>query len=86
MRDIVEDMSMIHLSRLDGSDFVLNCSLVETIEARPDTVITTIEGKHFVVQQSVDEVVTRIIVYYQLVYPGWLQTWYAKREGNASDG
>ena len=77
---------MILLTHLDGSDFVLNCTLIETIEAHPDTVIMTIDGKHLVVQEHVDEVVRRIVGYYRLVYPGWLQTWYADRVGKASHG
>lgn len=77
---------MIHLSRLDGSDFVLNCTLIETIQARPDTVITTIDGKHFVVQQCVDEVVARVIAFQRSTYPNGFLMGYLKREGNASHG
>lgn len=54
---------MIRLTRLNGSNYVLNCELIETAEATPDTVITTVEGKKYVCTESVDEVIERIIEY-----------------------
>lgn len=59
---------MIELSRLDGSHFVLNAERIETVEARPDTVITLVDGKHFVVQQSVAEVAARVIAYHHSIH------------------
>jgi flagellar protein FlbD len=53
---------------LDGSVFYLNAELIEAAEARPDTVITLIDGKHFVVQQSVVDVVDRVIEYQQAIH------------------
>ena len=32
-------------------DFVLNCELIETMESTPDTVISTINGKGFIVSK-----------------------------------
>lgn len=54
---------MIRLTRLNGSNYVLNCELIETAEATPDTVITTVEGKKYVCTESVDEVIEKIIEY-----------------------
>lgn len=54
---------MIKVTRLNGSTFVLNCELIETVEATPDTVITTIHGKKFVVAESVEIIVSRVIKY-----------------------
>jgi flagellar protein FlbD len=42
---------------------VLNCELIETIESTPDTVISTINGKKYVVVESVDEVVDKVLQY-----------------------
>ncbi len=58
---------MIYLSRLDGTRFVLNASRIETIEAHPDTVITVVDGKHFVVKESVDDIVARVIAYQKAI-------------------
>jgi flagellar protein FlbD len=54
---------MIKVHRLNGSDVVLNAELVESIEAAPDTVIALVTGNRMVVQESVDDVVEKIIEY-----------------------
>lgn len=54
---------MIDLTRLSGSTFVLNSDLIERIEASPDTVITLIDGKKFVVAESVPEVVALVLAH-----------------------
>ncbi len=59
---------MIYLTHLDDSNFVLDANRIEMIEARPDTVITLVDGKHLVVRQSVDEVVARVIRYQQSLH------------------
>ena len=62
---------MIYLTHLDDSNFVLDASRIEMIQARPDTVITLVDGKHLVVRQSVDEVVSRVVRYQQLIHRGY---------------
>uniref|UniRef100_A0A7V4DHL8 Flagellar protein FlbD n=1 Tax=Candidatus Caldatribacterium californiense TaxID=1454726 RepID=A0A7V4DHL8_9BACT len=52
---------MIELTRLNGSVFVLNADLIETIEATPDTVISLVTGKKYVVREKVGEVIDRIV-------------------------
>jgi flagellar protein FlbD len=52
---------MIALTRFNGSSFVLNMDLIETIEATPDTVITLVTGRKYVVRESVDEIVKKIL-------------------------
>ena len=54
---------MIKRTRLDGSRLVVNCDLIETIEANPDTVLTLTTQKHLVVHESVDEIIERSIEY-----------------------
>lgn len=46
---------MIRVTRLDHQELVLNCDLVESIEARPDTTIRLITGASLVVREGVDE-------------------------------
>jgi len=41
--------------------FVLNADLIETIEATPDTVISLVTGKKYVVREKVEEVIDRIV-------------------------
>lgn len=54
---------MIKLTRLNGTNFFLNCELIETLEATPDTVISTINGKKLVVSESIEEIVEKVIQY-----------------------
>jgi flagellar protein FlbD len=48
---------MIRLTRLSGSEFALNSDLIERADATPDTVITLVDGKKYVVTESLDEVI-----------------------------
>ena len=52
---------MITLHRLNGSEVVLNSQHIQTVEKTPDTVILMTDGKRFVVTESVEEVVDRVI-------------------------
>lgn len=52
---------MIHLTRLNATAFVINPDLVERIYANPDTTLTMVDGTTFVVADSVEEVIERII-------------------------
>jgi len=51
---------MIRVTRLDKHVVALNCDLIESIEARPDTTIRLITGQSQVVREGVDEVLERI--------------------------
>lgn len=52
---------MVHLTRLDGTTFVLNADLIERIEGTPDTVVTLTSGHHYVVREQVDGIVEEIV-------------------------
>jgi flagellar protein FlbD len=52
---------MIKVTRLNNKEYYINFDLIETLEETPDTVITLRDGKKFVVLESVDEIIQRII-------------------------
>ena len=52
---------MIRVTRLNGSEFVLNSDLIESVEATPDTVVTLTSGKKLIVREPVDEVLARVV-------------------------
>jgi flagellar protein FlbD len=56
---------MIKLTKFKTRDheFVLNAELIETIEETPDTVITLTNSKKLIVEESMDEVVRRVMDY-----------------------
>jgi flagellar protein FlbD len=62
---------MIRLSRLKGEPLVLNSDLIEHIETTPDTVITLTTGQKVMVQESPEEIVSRVIDFRrQILAPG----------------
>lgn len=59
---------MIELATLHKETFYLNPNLIESIEKSPDTVITTISGKKFIVDDSPDEIRKRVIQFHHKVH------------------
>ncbi len=51
---------MIMLTRLTGTVFALNSDLIERVDSTPDTVVTLVDGKKYLVQESVEEVVRAV--------------------------
>jgi len=51
---------VIHLTRLDGKELVVNADHILTVEATPDTVIMLTSGVHLMVKEAVDELVDRV--------------------------
>jgi flagellar protein FlbD len=52
---------MIKLTGFNNKEFYLNCDLIEKIEVTPDSVITTTTGKKYVVKESSDDIINKII-------------------------
>lgn len=53
---------MIQLHRLHGNgSIVVNADLIESVEACPDTVVTLVTKRRFVVDDTIDDVIDRII-------------------------
>lgn len=57
---------MIALRRLNNQKFVLNADYIESLESTPDTIITLTSGKKIMVQNSLEEVVRKVVKYKQL--------------------
>lgn len=51
---------MILVHRLKGEPMLLNSDLIESIETTPDTVITMIDGRRFVVGDTPEDIVEKI--------------------------
>ena len=52
---------MIQVTRINHVPLVLNADLIEHIETTPDTVISLTNGQKFVVLESSDEVIRRVV-------------------------
>jgi flagellar protein FlbD len=52
---------MIHVTRINHSPLVLNSDLIEHIEANPDTVISLTSGQKYVVIESAEDVIEKVV-------------------------
>ncbi|MBV8074333.1 MAG: flagellar FlbD family protein [Candidatus Eremiobacteraeota bacterium] len=52
---------MIPLRRLNNQPIVVNCDMIESIEATPDSVVTLISGNKLIVRDSLEEIRQRVI-------------------------
>jgi len=54
---------MITLTKLNGNTVVVNAELIETLEATPDTIVTLVNGKKYLVTEDTGEVAKRVVEY-----------------------
>ncbi len=52
---------MIRLTRINHVPLVLNSDLIEHVEVTPDTVIAMTSGQKFMVMESAEEVIQKVI-------------------------
>jgi flagellar protein FlbD len=60
---------VIALTRLNRGPFLLNPDLIEHVEMTPDTLINLTTGHQFMVLESAEEVVRRIIEFRRNIHP-----------------
>lgn len=58
---------MIKLTKFNSDDktgeFILNAEIIETVEQTPDTVVTLTNGKKYIIEEKMEEVVRRVMTY-----------------------
>lgn len=59
---------VIIITKLNDKEIVINCELIELIEANPDTTITMNTGRKIIARESVDEIVARTKVYKKEIF------------------
>jgi flagellar protein FlbD len=59
---------MIHVTRLNHAPLVLNSDLIEHIEVTPDTVITLTTGQKFMVLESAEENIDRVVAFRHMAH------------------
>jgi flagellar protein FlbD len=52
---------MITLTRLSGTTFLLNADLIERVDSTPDTVITLVDGKKYIVVETMTQVLDAVV-------------------------
>jgi len=61
---------MIHLTRINHVDLVLNADLIEHVERTPDTVISLTTGQKFVVLETAEEVIQKVVEFRRAILRG----------------
>ena len=61
-------ISMIRLTRLNRVPLVVNSDLIEHIETTPDTVIALTTGQKFMVLETPDQVVDRVVAFRRAIH------------------
>jgi flagellar protein FlbD len=59
---------MVRLTRINHAPLVLNSDLIEHIEATPDTVISLTNGQKFLVLESAEEIIGRVIEFRRAIF------------------
>lgn len=59
---------MIKLVGLDSKEYILNADHIEKVEEIPESVITLTNGKKYLVKESNDEIVRKVIEYKRKIY------------------
>lgn len=63
---------MIKLTGLNKEEFILNAEVIEKIEAVPDSLITLINGKRYLVLESTDVIIEKVLKYKKKIFTGEL--------------
>lgn len=59
---------MIWLTGLNQKEFVLNSDLIEKIEEVPESMITLTNGKKYLVTESVEDIIKKVVKYKRGIY------------------
>jgi flagellar protein FlbD len=62
--------TMIRVTRLDQSYLYINAEYIQSVESTPDTHIVLVNGHSYVVTETDEEIVARVLRYRQAVYGG----------------
>ncbi len=59
---------MIKLTGLNNRELILNAEHIEKLEAVPESLITLINGNKYIVLESTEEIINRVIEYKNKIY------------------
>lgn len=59
---------MIELIDINGRPFFLNCNMIEILESIPETKVSLTNGKYFLVSNTCEEIVQKVILYNRSVF------------------
>lgn len=59
---------MIKLTGMNNKELIINCELIEKIEEVPETVITINNGNKYLVLESSDEIIEKVIEFKRRIF------------------
>lgn len=59
---------MIEVTKLNDEKIIINAEQIESVEATPDTIITLISGKKFIVKESRQDIKNLVILYKREIF------------------
>lgn len=59
---------LISITKLNDREMIINCDLIESMEATPDTTITLTTGRKVIAKESIDDIINEIIQYKRKLY------------------
>lgn len=60
---------MIKLTRLNGTEIVVNADQIKYVESTPDTIVTLMNNEKILVSDSMDELIQKVIEFRRISYP-----------------
>jgi flagellar protein FlbD len=60
--------SMIKLTGLNNKEIILNAEHIEKLEAVPESLITLINGNKYIVLESTEEIINKVIEYKNKIF------------------
>jgi len=60
---------LIAITKLNGGMMIINADLIETVEATPDTIISLTTGKKYMVRDTVEEIIAKVIEFRRKLSP-----------------
>ncbi|MCB2291924.1 flagellar FlbD family protein [Clostridium algoriphilum] len=61
---------MIRLTGFNKKEFILNAEVIEKIEMMPETLITLVNGKKYIVIEDTEEVIEKVVRYKKRIFTG----------------
>lgn len=59
---------MVELTKMNGSPFMLNAELIESVEETPDTIIALTTGKKIIVKESRQDIKNLVLLYKREIF------------------
>lgn len=61
---------MVEVIGINGERFIINSNLIEIIEFIPETKVTLTTGKYYLIKETKEEILEKIIKYNQKIFRG----------------